>query len=200
MRASFHRRGTGNFLAEGNIGVRIDRFQTASGLETFDFRTPVFYLLSMDNPCGDHSARDTRGTPMRQHATLVSILHIVYSAMHLLGAMLLGALALVSDHVLIMLIREGVIRPHDVPVELFTLVPWLLGVVALIVVLCALPGLIAGIGFLAYREWARIMLLVVSFFSLVNVPLGTLLGGYSIWVLLQQETIALAQEIHGSSR
>jgi len=137
---------------------------------------------------------------MRQHATLVSILHIVYSSMNLLAAAFLGALAVVSDHLLIILIREGVIRPHVVPVELFTLVPWLLGVAALIVALCALPGLIAGIGFLAYREWARIMLLVVSFFSLVRVPLGTLLGGYSIWVLLQQETIELTRGISGEAR
>jgi hypothetical protein len=35
----------------------------------------------------------------------------------------------------------------------------------------------------------RILVLVVSFFNLLHVPLGTLLGVYSLWVLLNDETI-----------
>jgi hypothetical protein len=34
-------------------------------------------------------------------------------------------------------------------------------------------------------------MLVISFFNLLRVPLGTILGGYSIWVLLNDETIRL---------
>lgn len=128
---------------------------------------------------------------MRHHATLVSILHIVYSAMNLLVAGFVAGLSLVADRVLRILIREHVIAPHDVPLELLELLPPLLVVVALAIAVCSLPGLIAGFAYLRHREWARITLLVVSFFSLINIPLGTLLGGYSIWVLMQDETIRL---------
>jgi hypothetical protein len=34
-------------------------------------------------------------------------------------------------------------------------------------------------------------MLVISFFNLLRIPVGTLLGGYSIWVLLNDETIRL---------
>jgi len=128
---------------------------------------------------------------MRHHATLVSILHIVYSAMNLLLAAFVGGLSLVADRVFRILLRERVIAPHDVPVELLELLPLVLVAAALAIAVCSLPGLIAGFGYLRHREWARITLLVVSFFSLINIPLGTLLGGYSIWVLMQDETIRL---------
>jgi hypothetical protein len=52
-------------------------------------------------------------------------------------------------------------------------------------------GLISGIGLLAYKSWARYLLLVVSAIGCVNIPFGTLKGIYSMWVLLQDETIVL---------
>jgi hypothetical protein len=51
----------------------------------------------------------------------------------------------------------------------------------------ALPGLIGGLGLLGRRGWAGPLLLIVSFFHLINFPIGTALGGYTIWVLLQPE-------------
>jgi hypothetical protein len=130
---------------------------------------------------------------MQHHTTLVSILHIVYSAMNLVGAAFVGGLSIVADRVLVILIREHVISPSDVPLELLEILPFLLAGVALAIAVCSLPGLIAGFGYLRHREWARITLLIVSFFYLLKIPLGTLLGGYSIWVLMQDETIALGR-------
>jgi hypothetical protein len=123
----------------------------------------------------------------------VSVLHIVYATMNLLGAAVVGSLSIVADRVLVTLIREQVISPSDVPLELLEILPFLLAGVAVAMTVCSLPGLIAGVGYLRHREWARITLLVVSFFYLVKIPLGTLLGGYSIWVLLQDETVALGR-------
>ena len=129
---------------------------------------------------------------MQHHATLVSILHIVYSAMNLFGAAFVGALALVADRVIVILIQEHAISHDDVPLELLDLLPLVLAVAALAIAVCSIPGLIAGFAYLRHREWARITLLVVSFLYLVNIPLGTLLGGYSIWVLMQEETVRLS--------
>jgi len=53
------------------------------------------------------------------------------------------------------------------------------------------PEIIGGIGLLKRKEWGRILVLVVSFFNLVNFPLGTALGVYSFIILLKEETVRL---------
>lgn len=54
----------------------------------------------------------------------------------------------------------------------------------------SVPGLIGGIGLFARKAWARIVILVVSAIDLLNFPVGTALGIYSLWVLVQPETTA----------
>lgn len=49
----------------------------------------------------------------------------------------------------------------------------------------ALPGLAAGYGLLKRKEWGRILAIVVAFLNLLNFPLGTLIGIYALFVLLQ---------------
>lgn len=55
-------------------------------------------------------------------------------------------------------------------------------------VIVSLPGLIAGIGLLKMRPWARIVGIVVAVLSLLNIPLGTIVGVYGLWVLFNKET------------
>lgn len=52
-------------------------------------------------------------------------------------------------------------------------------------------GLVGGIGLLAYKPWARYIVIVVNALGCLNIPIGTLKGVYSLWVLLQDETIKL---------
>ena len=49
----------------------------------------------------------------------------------------------------------------------------------------AVPGLLAGYGLLKRYSWARILALVVGFFSLANFPIGSIIGVYTYVVLLQ---------------
>ena len=58
------------------------------------------------------------------------------------------------------------------------------------VVLLSIPGLIAGLGLLRRKEWARVLALIVSVISLLNFPLGTAVGVYSIWTLVHPEVVA----------
>ena len=58
--------------------------------------------------------------------------------------------------------------------------------VALLMTVMALPGIIAGYGLLKRRSWGRVLAIVVAVLSLFNVPFGTVLGIYALWVLLQQ--------------
>jgi hypothetical protein len=62
-----------------------------------------------------------------------------------------------------------------------------LGVIlGLIFALFALPRVIGGFGLLRYRSWARILIVVVSIFGLLNFPIGTAIGIYSMWALLSR--------------
>ena len=51
----------------------------------------------------------------------------------------------------------------------------------------SLPGIIAGIGLLKYRPWARILTIVISALNLMNIPFGTILGIYGLWVMLSND-------------
>jgi hypothetical protein len=54
-----------------------------------------------------------------------------------------------------------------------------------LMVVLALPGILAGYGLLKRRNWGRVLAVVVSILNLLNFPLGTVIGVYSLWVLMQ---------------
>jgi hypothetical protein len=45
-----------------------------------------------------------------------------------------------------------------------------------------------GWGLLQHEEWARVFALVVAFVALLNVPIGTGIGIYTLWVLLPSKS------------
>jgi len=57
-----------------------------------------------------------------------------------------------------------------------------------------IPGILAGWGLLNYKPWARILAIVLSAIRLINIPIGTVLGVYGLWVLFNKETEALFQK------
>jgi hypothetical protein len=57
--------------------------------------------------------------------------------------------------------------------------------VGLLLIALAIPGLVAGAGLLARKAWARILAIVVGILGLVNFPIGTAIGIYTLWVLMQ---------------
>jgi hypothetical protein len=68
------------------------------------------------------------------------------------------------------------------------------GLIFLVIAAISLPGLIAGIGLLQFRPWARILTIVLSAIHLLNVPFGTALGIYGLWALLSREGEALFRQ------
>ena len=61
-------------------------------------------------------------------------------------------------------------------------------VLMLIALTLSIPGIIGGWGLLRGKNWARILMIVLSALNLINIPIGTLLGIYGLWVLLSKET------------
>jgi len=59
----------------------------------------------------------------------------------------------------------------------------------LAIVIFSIPGVIAGVGLIKYKPWARILGIVMSIFNLFTFPHGTIIGVYSIIVLFDQETV-----------
>ncbi len=57
--------------------------------------------------------------------------------------------------------------------------------IGVLVIGLAIPALVAGIGLLAHKAWARVLGVVVSVFMVLNIPMGTLVGAYAIFVLMQ---------------
>jgi hypothetical protein len=49
----------------------------------------------------------------------------------------------------------------------------------------ALPGLLAGYGLLKQKKWGQILGIVVGILSLLNIPVGTAIGAYTVFVLFQ---------------
>ena len=61
----------------------------------------------------------------------------------------------------------------------------LLSVVAILVIGGSALGFFAGWGLLHREPWARVLTLVLAFLMLfINIPIGTAVGVYTMWVLL----------------
>jgi len=57
-----------------------------------------------------------------------------------------------------------------------------------------IPGIITGIGLLKRRNWARILGIVLSAVRLIQIPIGTAVGIYGLWVLFSKETEQLFEK------
>jgi hypothetical protein len=71
--------------------------------------------------------------------------------------------------------------------------------IATFFIILSIPGIIGGIGLLKRKEWARILVLILSVLHLFRFPVGTAIGIYSIWALVQPEVIAAFDKIHQSN-
>lgn len=115
---------------------------------------------------------------MNDHVKVIGILWVVCGVFYLCLAMFA------------FLVFFGVAQFPDVDIE-----PGILRVIGIVASsflgLIALPQIIGGLGLVGHKEWARILMLVVSFLSLPHVPFGTALGVYSMVVLFNPETVRL---------
>lgn len=117
---------------------------------------------------------------MVTHVQITAIMHIIYGAMGLLG----GIFALFIFGGI------GAFIGFSEP-DAFFMLPLMMvigGVILMITLACSLPGIIAGVGLLRYAPWARIVAIIVSIIYIpLHIPFGTILGAYTLWVLLTPE-------------
>ena len=116
---------------------------------------------------------------IQQHLRLLGILWLALSAFNAVGGL---AVFLVANTIFAQRHFNGPSGPGPAFLH-----PLLLGVGAFVLVKAAV-GFIAGWGLLRREPWARMLTIVLSFFALFNVPFGTLLGIYGLWILLPAES------------
>ena len=116
---------------------------------------------------------------MKKHVTVVGAIHI--------GFGILGLIAAIAVFFALNF-AKGFVENEEVPTMILGFLsislPLLIGVLSTL-------GLIGGIGLLSFLPWARYLVIVVSAIGCVNIPFGTVKGIYSIWVLINDETLKL---------
>ena len=111
---------------------------------------------------------------MRQHVPVLGWCFIVYHGIVALVGIVIGLI--VSGAGVISGEREAMFITGAVGV-----------LVTGLLIAISLPGIIAGIGLLKYRPWARILAIIIGVLHLLSFPFGTALGVYALYVLLNAE-------------
>ena len=115
---------------------------------------------------------------MEKHLNLLAAFHIAFAALGLLAAAV----------VFVALSGSGILS-GDMDAAVWTT---LLGLaIASFLVIVSIPGLIGALGVLKRKGWARILLMIVGAINLLNFPFGTMLGIYTLWVLIHEDTARL---------
>lgn len=112
---------------------------------------------------------------MRDHLKILGWLYVVTGAFTLLLAIVFGAFfgfgALFAA------------RGQDAAV-----IGGIGAILLLFISLMSLPAIVLGWGLLTHKPWSRVLGIVISVLHLASVPIGTLIGAYGLWVLLNDET------------
>jgi hypothetical protein len=115
---------------------------------------------------------------MESHIKILGWLYIVLGILGLLSTLCLG----------IIIVGTGFVSQDDTAMRTMIIVAIVIGIFMLLV---SAPGIIAGWGLLQYRPWARIFTIVLGILNLPGFPVGTVLGVYTLIILLDDQSSEL---------
>ena len=118
---------------------------------------------------------------MKTHIQIVAWLYIATGILGLLLALLVAGI----------IAGGGWISGDDTAIRVTTIVSIFVGA---LVVLISIPGIVAGIGLLSFKSWARVLAIILSVLNLPGFPIGTMIGIYSLWALLDSESSLLFEK------
>lgn len=122
---------------------------------------------------------------METHVKVLAVLYIVVSSLFVMLALLM----------ILMFGGVSAIVGSQASAEDAAIAVPILGVTGMAIasffLAIAIPGLITGYGLLKRASWARIVGIVLSALHLINFPIGTVLGVYGLWVLLNKDSEGL---------
>jgi hypothetical protein len=105
----------------------------------------------------------------------------------------LSVFRLVPGIALLTIFGRGIDFPPGVPY----FVQGMLSGMGWVFVAGAVLGIIAGYGLIQREPWARMLAIIMGVISLLEMPFGTALGIYTLWVLLPAKS---EREYHDLSR
>ena len=129
-------------------------------------------------PIGTGAAAPVEGRVTR-HLRLLAVLWIAISVFRLLGA---GVLFLVGNVLFPSIFRGGA------PIAVQRFLPLLLSSIGTFLLIKACFGFLTAWGLLEKQTWARLLALILGFLALLDIPFGTALGIYTLWVLLPMQS------------
>ena len=115
---------------------------------------------------------------MDLHVKVLAAFYLIFGVLGILGSFMVllsfgGAAGIIS-----------MAAPNDADALLAVPIVGLIGgILVMLIFTLSVPVIIAGIGLLKHRPWARILTIVLSVLNLINIPFGT----YGLWVLLSRE-------------
>lgn len=112
---------------------------------------------------------------MDQHITLAAALRI--------GSGVLGVI--IAIIVFVAVAGGGIISRDPEAIAITSLVG---SIIAGVIIFFSIPDIIGGIALLKRKKWGRIMVIILACLDLIEIPIGTALGIYSLWVLLNEDT------------
>ncbi|MFW5762567.1 MAG: hypothetical protein ACOCXH_16465 [Cyclobacteriaceae bacterium] len=124
---------------------------------------------------------------MAKHVRILGTLYIIFSVL----GMLVGIILYVG------LTASGAFSGDIETMKILEIIAIAIGGLFLIV---SLPGLIGGIGLLNHQQWAKILVLIIGILNLLNFPFGTVLGVYTIWVLMNNQTDKIFESKSSNAR
>lgn len=122
-----------------------------------------------------------RRNRVQEHVRLLGMLWMAYSALTVVGGVVLVVVAQT-------LFGRVTHLPNGPGPEVTNWLRPFLTFIAGVILVKGVAGFFAGWGLLQRESWARVVALVVGFISLFNIPLGTALGIYTLWVLLPAQS------------
>ena len=117
---------------------------------------------------------------MENHVKVLGILNVVYGGMGLLGG-LIAVLVLGGTAGILQSVSQ---REPDAWIAA-SIVGTLALIVFVLVTVLSIPCIIAGYGLLSGKSWGVMFALVISAINVLNIPIGTCIGGYGLWVLFR---------------
>ncbi|MBD3168364.1 MAG: hypothetical protein GF307_02700 [candidate division Zixibacteria bacterium] len=113
---------------------------------------------------------------MEKHITALGVIYIAF-----------GILGIVTGIIVFWVIAgAGMISGDEEAIFITGTVGLIIG---LFFIVTSAIEIIGGIGLLKRWGWSRILVLVLGVISLIEIPIGTAIGIYTLWVLLQQEAV-----------
>lgn len=128
---------------------------------------------------------------MEQHVRILSILDFISGGLSIFGGIIFGV---------IMIIGAGAATEIPRGAGGLAALYGSIGVIGSILIIgVGVFEIFVGLNLQQFKSWARIAQIVLGALSIASFPLGTAFGVYSLWVMLNEETMNLFKQPPGSS-